>query len=472
MTPSPGGSHRDSGSDPAAIGLSDPSEGETVPAKSDRPGRFRRWWWLVAAATLIAATLTGWLIGRWVQSPEQVAASAAPPDPSWVTTPVERRILSQTVIARGDVRPQASLVVMPPVSVEGEPVVTAIGVAVGDEVAEGQRLMEVSGRPVFVLAGDVPAYRSLRPGMVGVDVEQVQAALIRLGCPNDDEPGLYGPATKSCVNEFYRTAGYEPLPSSPSEAADLAAAEQAVADAEFTLAEIRANPAISARSPTLARAVDARDRAVESLEALRTVTGPTIPQGEVVFVSALPVRVGAAIANLGPIDTTATAVADGSAEGQLVRLDVGDLVVTTALQGDDESLVRSGMAVELLDEQSNTRYPAAITSIDDTPTTGPDGLTGYIAVISPEDPLPPSLTGINLRVTITAAATETESLVVPLAAISSAADGTTFVSVLPPGTDDPILVEVTAGLSADGFVVVEPARATELSEGDRVVVGR
>lgn len=97
-----------------------------------------------------------------------------------------------------------------------------------------------------------------------------------MGCTGSDEPGLYGSATRKCVADFYHAAGYDPMPSSPTEAADLAAAEQAVADAEFTLEEIK--PTVSSRSPTFARAVDARDRAVAALDALRAVTGPTVSE--------------------------------------------------------------------------------------------------------------------------------------------------------------------------------------------------
>ena len=58
---------------------------------------------------------------------------------------------------------------------------TQVAVDIGDEVLEGTRLIEVSGRPVFALQGDVPVYRTLTPGMAGADVAQMQVALARLG---------------------------------------------------------------------------------------------------------------------------------------------------------------------------------------------------------------------------------------------------------------------------------------------------
>ena len=45
-----------------------------------------------------------WIAGAQIRSPAQVAAETAPPDPSAITVPVERRTLSSEVIVRGTVR--------------------------------------------------------------------------------------------------------------------------------------------------------------------------------------------------------------------------------------------------------------------------------------------------------------------------------------------------------------------------------
>jgi hypothetical protein len=553
----------------------------------DDQDRVRRRWWLAAAAFLIVGTVGGWFVAREVQSPDQAASRAAPPTPSWITAGVERRVLSQTVISRGDVRPEVSIVVGVPSSVEGSAVVTAVAVAVGDAVVEGSRVIEVSGRPIFVLLGAVPVYRSLRPGMSGADVVQLQAALDRLGCDTTADAGVYGSATKLCVAGLYIDAGYEPVPTSATEAVDLAAAEQATveaqtgadsarlvlddalkgpssaelvavrtalkaaqrgyddavasSDANVVQAEaavIRAQavwdrvrssadatpveidaarvdfdvasaalvearrvgvstiaaaadgvvvaqaavtesnraPDVSAEYTAFAQALAAGDRANAALETLRATTGPMVPQGEVVFSPSLPARVQQALTSLGPVaDGGQPDNATGSDGGGLVTLAAGDLVVSMTLRADDRGLVRVGMAVELLDEQSNIVYAATVTGIAETVTTGPDGQPGYPVVLSPDVALPDALAGVNVRVTITAASTEAATLVVPVAAVSSAADGSTNVSVLAADaaeTDDPVVVAVVAGLSADGFVSVSPVTPGALVEGDRVVVGR
>jgi peptidoglycan hydrolase-like protein with peptidoglycan-binding domain len=51
----------------------------------------------------------------------------------------------------------------------------------GAELAAGQRAWEVDGRPVILLRGDKPAYRTLEPGAKGPDVRQFEQALAELG---------------------------------------------------------------------------------------------------------------------------------------------------------------------------------------------------------------------------------------------------------------------------------------------------
>lgn len=51
----------------------------------------------------------------------------------------------------------------------------------GTVVRQGQVLYQVSGGPVVLLYGTVPAYRALSDGMTGPDVTQLNADLVRLG---------------------------------------------------------------------------------------------------------------------------------------------------------------------------------------------------------------------------------------------------------------------------------------------------
>ncbi len=557
----------------------------------DTRSRRRRRWWLLGAVLLIGGVVGGWVIARQIQSPDQAASRAEAPEPSWITASVERRVLAQTVISRGDVRPEVAINVGPPSSIDGDPVVTGISVATGDEVGEGTRLVEVSGRPVIVLQGDVPVYRSLKPGMAGADVAQLQAALTRLGCDTAADAGSYGEATKACVAKLYNDAGYDPIPTTATEAADITAAEQTLADAqaaadsaqialdtalkgpsdlevlnadtavdaaernyndavagkqaavdqaqtginraqaaldqlgsspEATPADVSAaqaeldaakaaldtavrsgdaaiatandavvlaraaradldkDPDVTVEFTALGQAFAARDRAQAALDSLRASVGPTVPQGEIVFAPTLPARVQNAVTTLGPPasgqgNPGAGAGNSTAGSGDLVTLAAGDLVVSMTLRPNERQLVRVGMSVELLDEQSNATYDAAITEIAETSSSSANGQAGVPVVMTPNAPLPETLSGANLRVTITAASTDTATLVVPLAAVSSSADGSTNVSILRPNDNrdqEPVVVAVTAGLSADGFVAVEPVTDGALKDGYQVVVGR
>lgn len=551
------------------------------PAGHSRTQGGRRRLWLVAFVGLVAISTVSWWLGSRTQSPSQAAARAAEPSASWITARVERRVLASTVVLRGDVRPEVSLVVGVPSSVEGAGVVTRLPPAVGSEVAEGSVLLGVSGRPVFVLQGDVPVYRSLKPGMSGADVAQLQAALVRLGFAPETS-GVFGEATKVAVTQFYAAAGFEPIPSATT-AADVSAAEQALrqADAALTAAEDalvkaraggsgsvvaaaqaglnqanralvdaqasrdeavknakvaltnaqhaydaavkdpgssqadrdaalaglvqaqtgltaatrRGDDAVEAATDqvrvaslqlTEARqandvpaaqaardnAVAARDAAAVGLNALVSATGPTVAQGEMVFIPTAPARVQSAVASLGPIGAPPASGVPGVDASALVTLAAGDLEVSTAVRAGDEGLVRVGMPVELLDETTNTRYPAKLSTIADTPTPDASGSLSRATTVVPDTPLPASLAGTNLRVTITAAASDGEVLVVPLSAVSSTAAGATRVSVLEPEAANPVDVPVTPGISADGFVAVTPADPAGLKAGDLVVVGR
>ena len=256
----------------------------------------------------------------------------------------------------------------------------------------------------------------------------------------------------------------------------VATARDSVSLAQAAVDELAEDPDVTVEFTALGQALAARDRAQAAFDDLQASTGPTIPQGEVVFAPNLPARVRQAVTSLGPISASGGVEGASVAVGdELVTLSAGDLVVSMTVRASERDLVRVGMGVELLDEQSNIAYPATIASIADTQTSGSDGQPGFAMVIAPDAALPDDASGLNVRVTITAASTETATLVVPIAAVSSAADGSTNVSILPVGapTDaDPVIVAIMAGISADGFVSIEPVSPGTLVEGDRVVVGR
>lgn len=470
---------------------------------------------------VVALAAVAWWVGARMQSPDQAAARAAPPEPSAVTIPIERRVLSATVITRADVVPASSVEVTGPSgdAAGAAAVVTGVFVDRGDAVVAGARLIEVSGRPVFVFAGGTPAYRALRPAMVGSDVAQLQAGLEVLGC-DAGASGVYDEATKVCVERLYIDAGYQPMRSSLTETADLAAAEAAVVDAEDALAVAEltlwnaaqppadsavaaarsavndaqraldtatgegadarpAREALDVARASLAEliappdtaiqvlAVEQQQRAVErarhALAELQAVSGAIVPFGEVVFVDGLPARVAAMNAVVG-----VTPVTDLAAQ-PLVVVASPDLRAHISIPQGDRALVQPGTAVELLDEATGRTVVGTVASIgNELEPLAASPVPAYPAVVDAE--LPPDWSGRNLRATFSGASTETDVLVVPLAAVTSDAAGATRVQIARgDGTLD--TVKVTTGLVAGGYAAVAPTETGALDVGDQVVIG-
>jgi hypothetical protein len=83
--------------------------------------------------------------------------------------------------------------------------------AVGQIVQQGQVLYEVSGKPVVLLIGSVPAYRDLNEGLTGADVAELNFDLVALGDatkseldPTSDD---YSSATAAAVERLQGKLG-------------------------------------------------------------------------------------------------------------------------------------------------------------------------------------------------------------------------------------------------------------------------
>lgn len=96
-----------------------------------------------------------------------------------------------------------------PVSVGG--VITWVA-PVGTEVSSGDELYRVGTDPVILLEGVVPLFRDLDDGTEGIDVAQLQAALIELGFDPDGEieiDGVFGGQTQELVEQWQAITGAE-----------------------------------------------------------------------------------------------------------------------------------------------------------------------------------------------------------------------------------------------------------------------
>jgi hypothetical protein len=141
------------------------------------------------------------------------------------------------------------------------------------------------------------------------------------------------------------------------------------------------------------------------------------------------------------------------------------LVVTVKVDAETAQRLKAGMAATL-DLGEGTAVAAKVRRITKNGNqydvvVAPNALTASQLAL---------LRDANVRVTIPVKSTGGKVLAVPVAALSSGADGGSRVEVLRNGKTE--LVPVTVGLSADGYAQVTPVGDAGLSEGDQVVVGR
>ena len=211
----------------------------------------------------VLGVVSGMAIGAWfagskIQSPAEVAARTAAPEPSPILVPVELRVLSSDVVTRGTARfglPQ-------PISIAPSTVKSSVGLIAtvprpNMEFEEGEVILSISGRPVFILRGTTPTYRDMSPGTSGGDVRQLEEALARLGFDPGRVDGIYDHSTAAAVERWYRKAGWDPFEPTREQRAAVLTLEREWSDA------VRARLAAESARETAVRAVAAARAAAE-----------------------------------------------------------------------------------------------------------------------------------------------------------------------------------------------------------------
>jgi hypothetical protein len=159
--------------------------GTSSPDGSGGHGPRRRWLTAgVVAVAVVAATTAVLATGVFAARAPAGAAAASSGYRTGTATVTRQTLTSQTAVdaTLGDARTWS--VVVPPASPasasSSSGTFTWLPQA-GRIVREGQRIYAVSGTPVVLLYGKVPAYRDLSEGMTGPDARQLNAGLVRLG---------------------------------------------------------------------------------------------------------------------------------------------------------------------------------------------------------------------------------------------------------------------------------------------------
>lgn len=399
---------------------------------------------IIAGVGLIAG-LGGWWLGQSIRSPEQLEAESAPPPPSLITAEVELRPLRDVLVTRGVVSPTQEVEVS--VVGAGTGIVTRLLVGTGEELSEGDVLVELGGRPVLVIEGQMPVFRDLADGTVGEDVRQLEEALVRLGLLEVADQ-VFDDATSGAVIGFYRRAGYEPLPLDDADrttwslaAARLRNAEEALAQAEGEGAQVEA----AAR-----RELDTASTEMAGLEAQ---TPLVVPTAELV---AVPGPASVVVEDL--------AILGEPLAGPVVRLARGPTLVIGHLTAAQRSLIGTGDAAEIVVTPLGEGVPAVVTELATLPDPDADG--GYRVVFQPESPDDTLTIGADVQVNLFVDGSDEDTLVVPVTAVHT--DGTGDLFVLRVGSGAEERINVTTGRTAGGFVEIVPG--SPLAPGDLVKV--
>jgi HlyD family secretion protein len=390
-----------------------------------------------------------------------------------IVVPVKEAVLAADIVFRADVVDADPIAIGAPIGVQTSAVVTAMPVHRGDEVHEGQRILEVSARPVFVLQGKIPAFRDMVPGSVGVDVKQLQAGLRRLGySTSPDTTGSFGAGTQRALRSLYRRANAELTLTARDADTDLADLSDAVASATKTLINARsqldADQESSAGSAVLKQdheAVDAAQARVSAAEKTfrraQASTGVTVPQGEIVFTPQLPARVVSTHARAGSKVPASGALTIGSGAVQLTgKVDPSEV---------DELTV--GMHAIARSEVLGTSIHLRLNSIGNTTDEQSDGQEITVK-LKPQGTVPSRWVGQNVAVTLTTTSSGGKVLIVPVAAVSTDGSGRTYVTVADRTTGRQREIAVTLGLSSGGEQAVVPSGGAVLKVADQVVVGQ
>ena len=420
---------------------------------------------LVGVSAVATISLgVGVAAGTRITSPEDAAARTAAPKASQITVPVVKKALSSKVIGRGDASFDGAVNIRVETSgLTTPPIVTGKVPTVGSTITEGKALLEITGRPVIGLAGVLPMYRTLSPGSKGPDVLQLEQTLDRLGLDPGDVDGEYDADTSKAVERLYEKAGYDaPEPDERlTQAVDSAKKNVDAAKNQLRQARAQLKQAKDAKARDTSVQQGAVDDAEENLadaqDALAEAqfnAGTPLPVSEIVYVKTLPRRVDDVKVERG-----------GTVNGVVMSASGASLVVTVKVDAQTAERLKAGMAASL-DLGDGTAVAAKVKRV----TKNGDQ---YDVVVAPNKLTSRQLALLrdaNVRVTIPVKSTSGKVLAVPVAALSSGADGGSRVEVLRDGKVE--LIPVTVGLSADGYAQVTPSGDAKLTEGDQVVVGR
>lgn len=417
--------------------------------------------------------------------------------PSQLTAQVTSQGLSTDLTGSGIFQNTGHISISAQAPADRSLVVTRNPLSVGQEAAWCDVIVEVSGRPILLLQGEIPAYRDLTAGDSGRDVRQLQEALRGCGYQVAAD-GIFGKQTEKVIKSLYADAGYSPVTDLSAALGPVAAVgaveTPGVENVAFMDAAFVQNPVV--RSET----VNSPNNGMSILNSLQEDTSAG-PQRENDAESAVketrtdsppdPPKVYAARGEFRFVRSTPKVLSqlpEGSEpQGEeIIKLSLLGDIFLASLPAEHIAKVHEGQEVLVsFQEWSST---ATLPELTQTPNYGGGGTPTLEIPIALKDPAPEGAYEEPGQFTIRTGTDQIYERVVPVSAINQDTSGQQFVWKLKsaerntteenqgggggPATENSDLerIDITVLESAGGYVAVEIVTGA-LEVGDSVVIG-
>jgi Putative peptidoglycan binding domain len=367
----------------------------------------------VAAAVLLALAAAALLLGA-VGGGSDAGATVGSSGEGGVTGTVQRRTLAEHLTATGTIGYAGQTTVLGRLS----GTVTALP-AVGDVIRRGERLYAVSGEPVLLLYGSVPAYRTLAEGIsAGPDVAQLERNLALLGYSPGSVDEVFTASTAAAIAAWQEDLGLE------------ASGELELGRVAF----LRGPQRVTALEATLGEALQVGGGAGPQPEAAKKPKPGKEPQ---------------------PEEEPQPEPEPGSVP--VLRASSTRRVVSAELEADQQSIAHRGQGVEVV-LPGGAEVPGKVRRVAAAEVSGGEGGPGEEAEPGVEATISltgkrriPALDGATVSVLFTQRVRRAV-LSVPLTALVAIGGGRFAIRVR--GRAGRRQIVVTPGLAADGFVEV------------------
>lgn len=408
----------------------------------------KRTWWIGGVALGVAAAAATAVVVVIASS----SAPAEPPSPSTTTATVERADVTAAISGKGTLAPLSTA----NVSFSSGGTVTGISVTLGQTVSAGQDLATIDPAAAERELEKVRSAASAADQ--GIATARANAARAREALEATRNALRLAQQPPAPVPTPTEGAPPTEAPSADERAAKIAAAQQAVRDAEGAVATADAEIAGAKRT----RADAGRD--VDAAEAVRAQTTLKAPIGGVI--TAVNGTIGSIASGGGASQEPAGQASGASGAAGFIQIsDTSAWTITVAVSELDITKVAVGQAAKIsLPGAQNEDIAGAVTIVAPTPSTSTDGVVSYAVTVKLNEPPKNPKMGLTSFVSIVVAEAK-DVPTLPSEAITTTEDGAGTVQVRT-AKGSTKSVDVTTGVVGDGTTEIRSG----LKAGDTVVI--